>query len=128
MIGRKAERVSIFMPSHALPPARRLRRREEYQRVFDTGRRSHGRFLTVVGAPGPGPSARVGIVASRKLGGAVVRNRAKRLIREMFRTSVDAGPLDFVVIPKTTLLEASRPALEQDFELALRRFRARPQP
>jgi RNase P protein component len=46
----------------------------------------------------------------------------------MFRTSVDAGPLDFVVIPKTTLLEASRPALEQDFELALRRFRARPQP
>jgi ribonuclease P protein component len=91
--------------------------------VFDTGRRSHGRFLTVVVAPGPGPSARLGIVASRKLGGAVVRNRAKRLIREMFRTSSDAGPLDLVVIPKTTLLDAPRPALEQDFQSALMRFR-----
>jgi ribonuclease P protein component len=67
-------------------------------------------------------------VASRKLGGAVVRNRAKRLIREMFRTSKDAGPVDLVVIPKTALLEASRPALEQDFESALRRFRGRSKP
>ncbi|PYR91568.1 MAG: ribonuclease P protein component [Acidobacteria bacterium] len=111
------------MPSHTLPPARRLRRRGEFQRVFDAGRRSHGRFLTVIAAPGQGPTARLGVVASRKLGGAVVRNRAKRLIREMFRTSSDAGPVDLVVIPKTALLEASRPALEQDFESALKRFR-----
>jgi ribonuclease P protein component len=73
--------------------------------------------------PGPGPRARLGVVASRKLGGAVVRNRAKRLIREIFRTSHDAGPVDLVVIPKIALLEASRSALEQDFESALRRFR-----
>jgi ribonuclease P protein component len=111
------------MPSHTLPQARRLRRRGEFQRVFDTGRRSHGRFLTLVAAPGPGPSTRLGVVASRKLGGAVVRNRAKRLIREMFRTSTDAGPLDLVVIPRTALLEAPRPALDQDFQSALRRFR-----
>jgi ribonuclease P protein component len=111
------------MPSHTLPPTRRLRRRGEFQHVFDTGRRSHGRFLTLVGAPGPGPSARLGVVASRKLGGAVIRNRAKRLIREMFRAAVDAGAIDLVVIPKSTLVEAPRPALAQDFESALKRFR-----
>jgi ribonuclease P protein component len=116
------------MPSHTLPPTRRLRRRGEFQRVFDTGRRSHGRFLILVGAPGPGPSARLGVVASRKLGGAVVRNRAKRLIREMFRRSDDAGPVDLVVIPRTALLDAPGPALEQDFESALKRFRVQSKP
>ena len=58
----------------------------EFQRVFDAGRRAHGRYLTIIAAPAPGPDSRIGIVASKKLGGAVVRNRAKRLIREMFRT------------------------------------------
>ena len=78
------------MPSNALPPARRIRRRGEFQRVFDAGRRAHGRYLTIIAAPAPGADSRLGIVASKKLGGAVVRNRAKRLIREMFRTQ--SGP------------------------------------
>jgi ribonuclease P protein component len=116
------------MPSHRLPPARRLRRRVEFQHVFKTGRRSHGRFFTLVGAPGPEPTARLGVVASRKLGGAVIRNRAKRLIREMFRKSDDAGPLDLVVIPKVALLEAPGPALDQDFQSALKRFRVQSKP
>lgn len=91
--------------------------------MFDTGRRSHGRFLTLIAAPGPGPSSRLGVVASRKLGGAVVRNRAKRVIRDLFRTRPDAGPVDLVVIPKHPLIDAPRAALEEDFGEALRRFR-----
>lgn len=110
------------MPSHALPPARRLRRRAEFQRVFDTGRRAHGRYLTIIAAPDGAPSSRLGIVASRKLGGAVVRNYAKRLIRETFRITCDTSPpLDLVVIPKRALLEASFPGLVQDFRNVLRR-------
>lgn len=91
--------------------------------MFDVGRRSHGRFLTLVAAQGPGPSSRLGIVASRKLGGAVVRNRAKRVIRELFRARPDAGPVDLIVIPRHALIEAARPALDEDFSLALKRFR-----
>src|ERR1700733_4987392 len=79
------------MPSNALPPARRIRRRGEFQRVFDAGRRAHGRYLTIIAAPALCADSRLGIVASKKLGGAVVRNRAKRLIREMFRTQ--SGPV-----------------------------------
>jgi ribonuclease P protein component len=43
---------------------------------------------------------RLGITASRRVGGAVVRNRAKRRIREWFRNSPlrDAAPVDLVVI------------------------------
>jgi ribonuclease P protein component len=108
------------MPPHGLPPAHKLRRRGEFQRVFDNGRRAHGRFLTIIAAPCDGTSARLGIVASRKLGGAVVRNRAKRLIREVFRTSRLAA-VDLVVIPKPPLLDADLPVLRRDFDVTLRR-------
>jgi ribonuclease P protein component len=110
------------MSSNALTPLRRLRRKAEFQRVFDTGRRTHGRFLTIIAAADGGPCARLGIVASKKLGGAVVRNRAKRLIREVFRTTTGSGrPLDLVVIPKAPLLSVSFEALERDFRSTLRR-------
>lgn len=103
---------------------RRIRRRPEFQRVFDTGVRAHGRFLTMVAAPNTLGTARLGIVASRKLGDAVRRNRAKRLIREIFRRSIPvaSGPaLDIVVIPRRELFEAPGPMLEADFQSVLRR-------
>jgi ribonuclease P protein component len=111
------------MPSNALPPARRIRRRGEFQRVFDAGRRAHGRYLTVIAAPAPGTETRLGIVASKKLGGAVVRNRAKRLIRQVFRTSVGPSTAsDLVIIPKTALLDAPAAELMIDFTTTLKRL------
>ena len=58
---------------------------------------------------------RLGIAATRKLGGAVQRNRAKRLIREVFRRNKIAPGFDVVVIPKRELLDASLSALEADY-------------
>jgi ribonuclease P protein component len=111
------------VPSHALPPARRIRRRGEFQRVFDAGRRAHGRYLTIIAAPAPGPDSRIGIVASKKLGGAVVRNRAKRLIREVFRTQVTPDSAsDFVIIPKAAALQATRAEVVSDYRATLRRL------
>lgn len=111
------------MPSNALPPARRIRRRGEFQRVFDAGRRAHGRYLTIIAAPSSGPDSRIGIVASKKLGGAVVRNRAKRLIREVFRTQ--SGPetaSDLVVIPKASALQVEAAEVVSDYRTTLRRL------
>jgi ribonuclease P protein component len=110
------------MPAHGLPADRKLRRRSEFQRVFDSGLRTHGRLFTVVAAPSAGESTRLGIVASKKLGGAVVRNRAKRLIRETFRTTTYSNrPLDLIVIPKGALLSADAEGLRREYHTVLRR-------
>jgi ribonuclease P protein component len=63
----------------------KLRRRAEFTRVYDHGTRYRGRLMTCFALPNEVGSSRLGIAASQKIGNAVVRNRAKRLVRELFR-------------------------------------------
>jgi ribonuclease P protein component len=73
-----------------------------------------------------GGVGRLGIAATKKLGGSVQRNRAKRLIREAFRRNKIASGFDVVVIPKRNLLDASLSDFEADYRTLLeRRLRGR---
>jgi ribonuclease P protein component len=111
-----------------LRPSERLNRQLEFRAAFDQGRRTHGRFMTVMVRPNRLPIARLGVVASRKIGGAVQRNRAKRLVRTLFRRHKQAPYAvgrDIVVIPRRDLLGAAFSALEADYESVLRRDQQR---
>ena len=115
------------MPTGRFTKTQRVRRRAEFQTVFERGVRVHGRYLTLLMAPSSGGRSRLGIVASKKLGAAVARNRAKRLIREVFRQHQPRTerPVDVLVIPRRELFDAVYTSLEDDFQSACRRAAAR---
>ena len=116
------------MPSERFAKARRVRRRREFQRVFDLSLRTKGRYFTVLVAPNETGTTRLGIVASRKLGNAVMRNRAKRLIRDIFRRTAwlpVAPAIDVVVIPRRELFDAAYPSLASDFRGTVKRCAAK---
>ena len=107
-------------------PHERIRRRAEFQEVYERGARIHGRYATVFVLANHRAVGRLGIAATKKLGGAVQRNRAKRLIREVFRRNNIAPGFDVVVVPKREMLDATLTILEADYRRSLER-RVRPQ-
>jgi ribonuclease P protein component len=89
------------MPSAGLPRTQRIRKRPEFVRIQDSPARVGTRhLLLLLAARNDDGPPRLGVVASRKVGCAVMRNRCKRLVREAFRIHQHALPrgLDVVVI------------------------------
>ncbi len=68
-----------------LKKADRILKRSEFVGLSDSGRAVRGEFFIAVVAPARGENSRLGITVTRKVGGAVQRNRIKRLTREFFR-------------------------------------------
>ena len=95
------------------PRAARLLRRAEFDAVYRDGRRRAGRHFAVFARPNGLAHSRSGISVKRALGGAVVRNRIRRRIREILRlhrTEIPAG-WDMVVHPRSTVATAEFAAL-----------------
>ena len=71
------------------PRAARLSSPSEFRRVKDRGRSYPGRFIVlgVLREIDPGVPTRIGLVTSRRVGGAVVRNRVRRRLREAIRVT-----------------------------------------
>ena len=96
----------------------------EYQRIARSGKRwSCDSFLIQAVKGGEGVPLRYGLTASRKTGNAVVRNRAKRRLREMVRLTCraqDIGNAEIVLIAKPAAAQHDFAAMKQDFLRGLR--------
>jgi ribonuclease P protein component len=107
--------------SRRLTPAERIRRRADFEQIYKHGAKAGGRFMTVFLLRTGRPISRFGVAATRKLGGAVVRNRAKRLAREIYRRHKPGPGLDLVVVPRREFLDVELASLEADYRSILSR-------
>jgi ribonuclease P protein component len=108
-------------------PHEHIRRRAEFDTIYNAGVKVSGRLMTMFVRMNPGDHARLGIAATRKIGSAVVRNRAKRLTRELFRSHKPPAGVDIVVVPRREFLDAPYPNLEREFDALLHRAARTPE-
>jgi ribonuclease P protein component len=103
---------------------RRLSGRREFDRVFRKGRRLDGRLFVLIAIRNGQPAHRLGIATGRKLGGAVARNRARRLLRDSFRR-LEPGrgeAFDLVIVAKAALVGSTQAEVDREFRERLRRL------
>jgi ribonuclease P protein component len=114
--------VALLLRGQSFPKTLRVTSRAEFEALQAGARKtSRGNVLALwvtVGDKAP----RLGITASRKVGNAVVRNKAKRWIREWFRKTREALPrgLTLVVVVRRGTVEAGHSALDRDLSAVAR--------
>ena len=106
------------------PREARLVRRSEYDAVYRAGKRRSSSHFTIFVRANELPLSRFGFSIKKALGGAVVRNRIRRRLREMVRCHRQEIPAgwDIVIHPKSSVAKAPFPALAEDLLRALKKL------
>ena len=109
--------------SRTLPKTERLQRGYQFRGAYEHGRKFVGRFAVLYAVDDPPAGRALGVVTSRKIGGAVVRNRARRLLREAYRLNKQKlkTNLQIVMVARTAINGKRRQDVEADL---LRLFQA----
>lgn len=125
--GASVSRSDASGDDRTLPRASRLCSRRLFLEVYERGQRARGAHFTVFGLPAATGRSRLGITATKKFGGAVDRNRIKRVVREIFRNNRAAGdlPLDIVVNVNASARGRDYLRLESDLLARLHELRRR---
>ena len=106
------------------PAVRRLKVSREFERVRKEGRAVRGGLLMLSVLPVDGEKRfRVGLITSRRVGGAVARNRVRRRLREIVRRNQQAlkGGIWFVVIARRSAAQTDSAVLEAEWLRLARR-------
>ncbi len=116
----------------------RLRKHPDYQRVYKAGRKQWAKQIAYFSVPRtpdsqaalrsetPGP--RIGLTVPKALGKAVDRNRIKRRLRALVRAALpllDELPVDIILHPKRSVLDADFNGLEREIAVIFESVRAR---
>ena len=115
--------AAVSSASLGLPRACRIKQGRDFARAKLQGKRvTSGCLIANWFRLPPGTPSRIGVITGRRLGGAVVRVRARRLLREAFRLHQLelTEPLDLVLVARSSIVGKAFAAVEKDFLAALR--------
>ena len=104
----------------------KLRNNQQFRKVYDQGLRYHTPFFSAFILKTDDDNRRIGITVTRKVGGAVVRNRCKRRLREIVRKyrseQTNSVGFDLVINAKANLAAADFKQIEGAFARMMARF------
>lgn len=112
------------MISYKRPPETRIRKRRDYLACYERGVKYHSAHFIVFALPVISSAPRSGVAVSKKIGGAVARNRVKRVLREFFRLNYrDLPAMDIVAVAKKDAPALGLRAAEAELAPIIRRLR-----
>ena len=111
------------LPDETLKKSDRILSRGLFRRIYEDGQKIRARYFIGFVRPNNDEGPRIGITVTKRVGNSVIRNRSRRLVREVFRKNKWRVPLgvDIVINVKSGLVEAGFDEIERDFLAFLER-------
>lgn len=102
-------------------PYERLRKRKDFLHIYRKGTRYRGKYFILIYLSNKRHFSRMAVVASKKIGNAVIRNRTKRRLKALYRINKELLPvsLDLIFITHKEIRHASWDEIREDFIKAL---------
>jgi len=104
-----------------LRPRERIRKQNDFIALYKKGKRYKGKYFILINYPNECGFSRFAVVASKKTGSAVKRNRIKRRMRALFRQNKNLFiiPMDLIAISKAEIYGAPWKKLEEEYHKAV---------
>jgi ribonuclease P protein component len=104
-----------------LSPQERIRKKKDFSTLYKKGYRHRGKYFNLIYLSNDLCFSRMAVIASKKIGNAVKRNKVKRWMRALFRKNKKLlkNPLDIIFIAKKEILETSWLTLQKDLSAVL---------
>ena len=104
-----------------LGPLERIRKRNDFLSLYRKGKRYRGKYFNLIYFSNKMSFSRMAVVASKKIGTAVKRNKIKRWIRALFRRNKDLlkNSFDIIFVVRKEIQDATWTKLEEEYLCAI---------